>query len=205
MAVDLPYDEKKLLERIAEHDQSAFDDVYNSYYERLLFFARKFVSLESAEDILSEAFVKLWTSAGAGQFKSLPEVEQWLRVTTRNACIDELRKEGRTQRKEEAYLYLMDDRQAHELYFKSALEAELFSKIAREINKLPPLTSRIIKLSFLQGLSVDEIALRLNLSKQVVYNKKSLGIKALRLSISDKDLAMLLLLVLGNIGSLHTA
>jgi len=203
LAVNLPYDEEKLLERIAEHDQSAFDEIYNSYYERLLFFARKFVSLESAEDILSEAFVKLW--ARAAQFKSLPEVEQWLRVTTKNACIDELRKEGRTQKKEEAYLYLMDDRDAHELYFKSALEAELFGKINKEINKLPPLTSRIIKLSFLQGLSVDEIASQLNLSKQVVYNKKSLGIKALRLSISDQDLAFLVVLLLGNLDSLYLA
>ena len=189
--------------RIAEHDQSAFDDVYNSYYERLLFFARKFVSLESAEDILSEAFVKLWSRAG--QFGSLPEVEQWLRVTTKNACIDELRKEGRTQKKEEAYLYLMDDNDPHELYFKSALEAELFGKITKEINKLPPLTGNIIKLSFLQGLSVDEIALQLNLSKQVVYNKKSLGIKALRLSISDKDLAMLIILLAGNLNNLYPA
>lgn len=161
------------------------------YYDRLLFFARRFVSLEVAEDILSESYIKLWTRII--EFDSLPAIEQWLRVTVRNACIDNLRKQKTVTGHEKAFQYLTDQ-QYEELYFRSSIEADLFEKITSAIDQLAPLTGKIIKLSFFDGLSVDEIAEKLKISHQVVYNKKSLGLKELRLKFLDNELVLICLL-----------
>lgn len=186
------YHEKEILSQLASKEKEGFDFVYNALYERLLFFARRFVILETAEDILSETFTKLWQRND--RFQSLSEVEQWLRVTLRNGCIDHLRKKNIMEGRQEAYQQF-SDQHYEDLYFRTSLEAELMDRVVKEIEKLPPLTANILKLSFLKGLNVDEISSQLNINKQVVYNKKSLGIKALRLSISDKKLALTLMFI----------
>lgn len=182
----LPYGDR-LLSELSRGDTSAFDQIFNTYYDRLLVFARRFVELETAEDILTETFLKLWQTSGC--FSSLAGLEQWLRVTTRNACIDHLRKIHRISENIDTYQYV-SEQHWNDIYFRTGLEAALYSRIVAEIEKLPSLTSNVLKLSFLEGLTVDEIALRLNIKRQVVYNRRSLGIKELRSALSEQDLAI---------------
>lgn len=188
MSDGFSYPAADLLLRFTARDPDAFAEVFNRYYSRLLHFARRFVSLEVAEDILSETFLKLWHRVD--QFTSFAAVEQWLRVTTRNACIDQLRKAQADDTRTAQYAALSTD-QYDAAYVEASLEALLFARILHAIDKLPPQTREVVKLAFVDGLSVDDIAHKLGLSRQVVYNKKSLGLKALRLQFGTRELALL--------------
>jgi len=64
-------------------------------------------------------------------------------------------------------------------------------EINKAIEKLPPKCGEICRLSYIEGMSNEEIASRLLLSVNTVKNQKTKAITLLRLSLSPKSLLIL--------------
>ncbi|HJV62868.1 MAG TPA: sigma-70 family RNA polymerase sigma factor [Albitalea sp.] len=92
-----PDDLASLLARVALHDRAAFERVYRSTCAHLLGVAFRILNnRDRAEEVLQEAFVNVWHSAG-GYNPSVATPMTWLINIVRNKAIDALRS-GKAER-----------------------------------------------------------------------------------------------------------
>lgn len=98
LAVDLPDTEAwrnemaSLVERCAAGDPSAMKDLYQNASPRLFGVALRLMRRESlAEEVLQEAFVKIWRSAGSYS-RDLAAPLTWMTSIVRNEALDTLRR-----------------------------------------------------------------------------------------------------------------
>lgn len=178
-------DDQPLLAALSAGSRAAFEEIYNEYYNGLLFFAQRFLPLHQAEDILADTFVKLWQSSSS--FGSMPQLHRWLRVTVRNACLNVLIREKRSSEKEGWLLSQTEEMYEHQ-YFSDKLQADLQAYILLEIERLPPRQQRIIRMFFLEEMDNTSIAAALEISVQAVKNQKVTALKILRSRFKGTDL-----------------
>jgi RNA polymerase sigma-70 factor (family 1) len=172
------------------NDVAVFDVTYQSYYHSLCFYASKFVG-DEAEDVIENLFIKLWYKKQV--FNDPGHLRAFLYQATRNACLDFIK----TNRKHEKAgseisenLAIPEDDHLHYL-----IKAETRAEIYRAVNELPSQCRKVIKLSFLEGLSNSEIATELGISEQTVKNNKVRGLSILKGKLSDNALIVLILMI----------
>ena len=162
-----------LLSRIATGDNEAFKTLFEMFYPKVKIFLVKFLKDENtAEDISQDIFVKIWTYREA-----LPDIRSfntYLYRMTRNAALNHLR--GNHSKIDISKMSVLDDKDIEAEY--QTKEKELLIRLTVEY--MPPQRQRIFKMSREQGLSNDDIALKLGISKKTVENNITLALKDLR-------------------------
>jgi RNA polymerase sigma-70 factor (family 1) len=161
-------DEKLLLAAVATGDRSAFSQLYaahiNNVYEYILLFTR---SKEETEELLQEVFVTLWEKRD-----KLAEVESfksYLFRAAKNRLITNVRHMQVKHRVLSEIRRSTDDSQLTTEY--DVTYKEYHQVLQRAIAKLPPKRQLIFRLNIENGLSYDEIAHQLHVSKSVVKNQ----------------------------------
>lgn len=156
----------ELLLQIKKGDRVAFYNIYERYCKRLYGFVLRYIKIEAdAEGIVQEVFIKIWESRD--KLDPYASFESFLFTITYNTTISLLRKRAN----EKKYLeYLKSIQQIQnapdlieELHFK-----ELNEYVEKLLNDLTPRQKEIFQLSREEGLSHDEIADRLDISKNTV-------------------------------------
>ncbi len=161
----------------------AFEYVFDLHYRPLCYYARSFLADQhEAEDAVAEVFVKLWEKAA--DFDNLNSIKGFLYISTKNKCLDELKK-GKRQ-----HTAFNDYRQTAETTEEIAdfdrLEAEVLERLYEEIERLPTKAREIFKLIFFDGLKTDEVAERLGISVKTVRNQKARAIQLLQVVLLKK-------------------
>ncbi len=185
--------DEALLALFAKGDQEAFTTVYKRFYERVLHFARKYVSESEAVDITAESFVQLWRKKE--NFDHINSISSFLFVTTRNRCYDTIRRKKVRSRYEEELKLLMETEGADD-FFVEQVRVELGKMLTEEINKLPVKMREVFMLSFKDGLKPSQIATQLNISVKTVSNQKLSAIKILRSALKQYSLETTLIFIL---------
>jgi RNA polymerase sigma-70 factor (ECF subfamily) len=156
-------------------DQQAYKELYTSLYAYLFGFARTIVpSKETAEEIVSDVFIRLWERR-----KELEKVENlkvYLYVATRNIAFNYLDKQKRTPTNS------IDDIEAEftSIYFdpeQLLVTAEMLSLIQKAIDQLPPKCKMIFRLVKEDGLKYREVAEILNLSVKTIENQLAIALE----------------------------
>lgn len=167
-------------------DEEVFEEMYRSYFVPLCYFARKYIDQADAEDVINNLFLKLWRQKEL--FESLQHAQSILYIATRNACLDFLKV---AKRAEDRHMLISNDLSTDKDFIEEMIRTEVWAEVYREINKLPVQCSKIMLLSFVEGLKNDEIAKTLQVSVQTVKNQKSMGIKLLKQKLSKSGLLLL--------------
>lgn len=110
---------------------------------------------EDANDLVQDAFMKLWSNRKKVEFK---KAKSWLFTTAHNAFINFIKKAGRQSRMEEG----MD------IPVESKNRFELKEIIDMAMEKLPELQKTILLLRDLEGYNYKEIGDMLNLNESQV-------------------------------------
>jgi RNA polymerase sigma-70 factor (family 1) len=172
------YNEKELLYRLAEDDETAFRQLYDRYKDEVYAFALGITrSVPLAEEIVQDSFLKLWQHRG--ELTEIIKFDSWFFTIARNLCYSALRKIALDRKLQTA----------HELQSEQPVATAEDILITREnrelvraaINQLPEQQRRIYKLSREAGLTYDEIAAELNISRNTVkehLRRAVSGIKA---------------------------
>ena len=153
--------------------KSEFRELYFKYHP-VAFRVAMYISKnpEEAEDVVQEVFLKLWESR-----ENIPEIqnpEAYLVRVTRNLAIDKLR-DSKKERETILELTLNDPDSVE------SPEMEQLRKVLEEmVSQLPPKCRLVFSLSRFEGLSNDEIAAYLDISKRTVETQISLALKAFR-------------------------
>ncbi|MDP3452244.1 MAG: sigma-70 family RNA polymerase sigma factor [Bacteroidales bacterium] len=146
----------------------AFKALFSEFYASQVMFSIKIVgNKQDAEDIVQEVFLSIWKSNSS--FKNEIAFRAYLYLSTRNKCIDFLRKK-RLVNKEIDVNVISEEEIDH------IVRGEAYMLLYKAIEKLPPQAKRVIVRS-MKGLTVQEVADSLNISVNTV---KSLKLRAYR-------------------------
>lgn len=193
-----------LMDRYCDGDPRAFHQLHAALTPRLRGFLIKLVRDEStADDLVQLTFLKAHLARDRfcvqGQDPD-GSVRGWYFAIARNAALDHLRQQGRRRRREaespgaEADAELADEGASLEqLALAREHEQAVIERIREALAQLPPGQREVVELHKLEGLSMAEVAARLDIREGAARVRAHRGYKALARMLKVGMLAALAL------------
>ncbi|WEK36494.1 MAG: sigma-70 family RNA polymerase sigma factor [Candidatus Pseudobacter hemicellulosilyticus] len=165
------------MQQFRSGDEKAFATIYRYYARPLRFFAEQLVNdTVVAEDITAEAFAR--TFRRHTDFLLLEKLKAYLYITVNNAALDHLKTEKRHQQAHEQIRYLAEGEMGDvELAY---IRAEAVRAVHQSIELLPEQSRKVIRMLFIEGKKLPEIAAELGLSYNTVQNYRARGLDLMR-------------------------
>ncbi len=170
------YSEEELIYLLKARDQSAFAYLYDNYSAALFGIIYKMLeNKELAEDVLQEAFLKIWNN-----FSNYDSVKgrlfTWMLNITRNLTIDTIRSKGY---KKQAKIRNSENNVDK---FSDNTNAASFDAlgIRKHLTLLKNNQKQIIDLAYFEGLTQDEISKQLDIPLGTVKTRMRTAILELR-------------------------
>ena len=174
-----PYEEKELLARVAKGDATAFHSLFSQYRHKVYHIAlRMLQSAGHAEDALQEVFMKIWVGR-----EKLPEIScfsAYLNTITRNHIYNALRKLANEELLLEKLLSPSSAAYRPDAAIENMSLRELQEALQKVMDTLTPQQKKVFELSRMEGLKHEEIALRLNISRETVKKHVSEALRVIR-------------------------
>src|SRR5690606_23760840 len=183
MKTQFQTDEKKLLQRLRQGDETAFNHIFYQFQPALVFFANRLLSnqdLIDAEEIVQDTFLKLYHRKET--LATLSNVKAFLYIVTKNACLDRIAKEQVRQRRFEKFMTSFQE--AEDIILSEIIYTEAIREVSEAIELLPEKCRIIMKQFFEEGKDAKEIAEGLHISVSTVNNQKSRAISLLKQRLS---------------------
>ena len=175
-------DDKKLLDGLKAGKEAAFEELFMTYYAQLVVFAQKLLGDEDlSREMVQDVFVMFYEKREVLNIHT--SLKSHLYQTVRNRCLNEIK---RNQIRREHHSGIFIEKKNQEAYFDDKMqETELEAKIFSVVSSLPKQCKRIFEMSRYEGISNQEIADKLDLSKRTVETQISKALKILRSSLKD--------------------
>jgi len=173
---------KELQQRIANYaDMKAYEALYKMLFNSMYRFALSFVkSKEASEEIVSDAFVKIWQLGT--KLNDIENIKAYLFTITKNFSLNYI-----TQNHKVIQLNItgfeFDDIITFEDPEEIFMSGEIIKRVKKSINELPPQCRLIFQLVKEEGLSYKEVASILDISVFTVRNQIGIGLKKLTESL----------------------
>jgi len=185
-------DPQQVIHGLNRQEIPALKIIYSLYYRNLCFYLSQIVGdTHTAEEIADDTFLKLWNEAPGNPFLSLEGVWAFLRLVSRNAAIDHLRKTSTQKRHISGYLSSLSQEDLTEQLDYSAVWTDVIAQLYLALEALPGQQREVMRLKQ-AGFKTDEIAVEMNLSRQTVRNYVRLALASLKGKLPDIALALLL-------------
>jgi RNA polymerase sigma-70 factor, ECF subfamily len=147
-------DDQELLALVQEGSQPAFAELVQRHTERFYRLAYRYVqSKETAEDIVQDAFVKLWEDPGKWQPGRNTRFTTWFYRIVVNLCLDWQKRKRPLPLDEE--IPLIDERETAD---EAMIRIEEQKLLEKEIAALPERQRTALNLCFDEGLSNQQAA-----------------------------------------------
>jgi len=159
------HNEKELLLKVANGERSAFQLLYRHYYPLVKYYVSFFGPSDTrVEDLTQDVFVRIWEKRekldGVEIFKS------YLKMMTRNLVFNYLR--ARKVQRRFVELEPSVDFVSGSDTENQVLSGQYYDIIMKGVDLLPEGRRKILKMSIDQGLTLDEIADSLQISRSGV-------------------------------------
>lgn len=175
-------EEKDIYELIRDGDIKAFNLLFQRLYMQLYIYCRKFIpDPEEAKDILQNVFLHFWERRGELCIDT--SLRAYLFRTVHNECLNFIRSTRQTDLlggEETIALYDCFDRPDETLNVN-----EMERHLKNSIDSLPEQCRVIFRLSRFDGLSVREIAGKLDLSPRTVETQIYRALKMLKKDMKE--------------------
>lgn len=180
----------ELVERTREGDTEAFERLVARYRRRILQLALSFVRNErDAEEVVQDAFLRV--HLGLTTFRGTSSFYTWLYRIVVNLAIDARRKPHRQRVGWESIAESVNDSRSLELPrisdsdpYEALSRMELNQRISSAMMHLPPYHQAVIIMREIDGMSYQEMAESLRISKGTVMSRLFHARKRLQRSLS---------------------
>lgn len=160
---------------IAQGDQKRFRQLMELTSDELLHFAISFIGdKETAEEIVSDVYVKIWKNRG--DLHNIQNLKSYLFISVKNGCLSHLRK------KKNEKIVLLDEYK--DFHFQQVsgpdddlIDNETIKSIYSAIDTLPPKCKMAFTLAKINGLKHREIAEVMEVSEKTVNNHLVAAVK----------------------------
>lgn len=165
----------KLVQELISGNRSAFQQVYDQFHARVYLFAQKHTKESNdVEDIVHDVFLQVWEKRE--KLSPTTPFEAQLFVITRSRIINNYR---RGLIKDNAYQNL-SSQYLPNATMDSFEDDESIQKLNEAIELLPPKRKQVFKMAKIDGLSYEEVAKTLEISKSTVEAQMVKALKFLR-------------------------
>jgi RNA polymerase sigma-70 factor (ECF subfamily) len=162
-----------------DQDKAAFKSLFDYYAGRLKsFYLQQGLNAETAEELVQEVFVMIWRKAE--QFDpAKANASTWIYTIARNKRIDYLRKDIRRAEDPMEFLPDIEDDPQNSPEEK-VIQSNLSDRIQDILKHLPEEQAKIIRQSYFQGLTHQEIAAKNKIPLGTVKSRMRLAIERLK-------------------------
>lgn len=170
-----------LVFQIQQDSEYAFKQLYQIYYAKVVSFITGIIKeRDIAKDLAQDIFINLWLNRKKLDISR--NIQNYIFVASRNAAINYLKKEL-------AFSHGTIEAIQADVRTSDTAEDNLFAKeisllIEMVVSEMPKQRQLIYRLSKEQGLSNEEIASKLGISKRSVENQISMALKEIKRAIS---------------------
>ena len=190
--------DKQLFLAISKGNEEAFRLIFERYHQRMWSFAMTLVKLSHvAEDIVQESFIKLWECRD--MLSDIKKPDDFIFILVRNHALNSFRGLGREEKRK---LRFREHLRQQSVYADYWLEAEQATQILEQIiAQLPTQQQKVIRLSRDSGLSHQDIAEQLKISKTTVNKHLVIALKTCREQLKRMGFSYFFLIPLLIVGS----
>ena len=190
--------DQALLLKIVEGDETAFRQFFDAYNKKIYLYLLTIVkSPQIAEEITEDVFVKLWV--GRKLVGEIRDPNAFLQKVAYFKALDFLKTVARNRKFQEKYNNWYLENIAEKTPEDLLVDAELIRSFKEAIAKLTPQRKLIYQLSRDEGLTHEQIAHQLNLSRNTVKNSMMAATRFLTAYIRDKSFDPIILIMMCNI------
>jgi RNA polymerase sigma-70 factor (ECF subfamily) len=176
-------EEKTLVQRFRQGDDSAFDRIVEQYSAGVAALANRVLGWpQDVEDIVQDVFVAAF--GGLKRFRGDCRLRTWLFTITINRCRSHRYRHVLRLRRtalEEAGAHLVSDDNGEQ----AALAHETLARVRRAVRALPAKYREVVALRYLQELETSEICEILGISANTMQVRLNRARKRLRQSLSQ--------------------
>jgi RNA polymerase sigma-70 factor (ECF subfamily) len=173
--------EAQLIQDCLKKDRNAQRKLYHAYASRMLVVCARYAqSSAEAEDILQEAFIKIFQNLD--KFRGESTLGAWIKRIVINSAINLIRSEQHFQN--------MSDIQEYENNLTdglSSIEGIHFKELIEMVRKLPKGCQAVFNLYAIEGYQHNEIATMLNISEGTSKSQYSRAKMILQSQLSVKN------------------
>ena len=171
--------DRDLLALVERGDPGALTGLYDRHVGAAYSLAYRVVGeREAAEDLVQDAFLKVWRSAGSYK-AARGSVRTWMLSIVHNQAIDQLRSAASRRRTQELVELSAVAYQPSEA-FAEAWRGSRRQQVREALKALPPEQLEVLEMSYFSGYTHAEIAQRLGLSLGTEKSRLRLGLKKVR-------------------------
>lgn len=189
MATENNDQQRLIVSELREGSKDAYQLLFNRYAPRILAFAMSYLKRrEDAEELLQELFLKIW------EIRATLDDSKNIKSLLFKICINLIYDLLRRKNIEQAYLAFagQNDPTNADSTWHEVIYDDMLHHLNKLVETMPEQRKLIFRSSKEEGLTNDEIATRLQISKRTVENQLYRAISFLRERIGQSSLSVLL-------------
>jgi len=172
-----------IINRLRQDDLKALQHLFDVYYKELVRYSIKFVmNKDIAEEIVQDVFIRIWNNRNT--MMPVKSIDAYLFASVKNGSINYLKSKYARIR----FVDLDDSGllPAYQTAEDDIITGELKKALHQAIHSLPPKCKIIFTLSRNAGLSSEEIANQLNISKKTVRTQIGIAIQKIKKNLENQ-------------------
>ena len=181
--------DEDLISLVAQGDPDAFATLYDRHSRPAYSLAYRMMGeRQTAEDLVQDAFLKVWRSATSYRAER-GSVRTWLLSIVHNRGIDQLRSVASRRRTQEKIEASAPKSQPSEAFAQSWRNSQR-DQVREALKTLPKEQLKILELAYFSGYTHVEIAELVDVPLGTVKGRMRLGLKKIRDYFDSQDVVM---------------
>jgi RNA polymerase sigma-70 factor (ECF subfamily) len=179
--------DEDLLSFVGQGDSEAFTILYDRYGRAAFSLAYRVMGeRQAAEDLVQDAFLKLWRSATSYR-PERSSVRTWLLSIVRNRGIDQLRSHASRRRTQDRIEAFAPRSQPSEAFAETWRNSQR-DRVRDALNTLPPEQLKVLELAYFSGYTHVQVSELLDVPLGTIKGRMRLGLKKMRVSFDHPKL-----------------